>query len=214
VEGQAEVQVVSQPEATVPAGAKARARPLRADARRNRQSLLTAAAAAFSEQGVEVSIEEVARRAGVGIGTLYRHFPTRDALVEAVYRQGVENLCGCADELLRDRPPDAALAAWMQEFVRYVATKRGLAAHLKGMVGKDSELFTYTHRLIDTAIEHLLSAAVEAGSVRDDVAAADLLRGMSGICVTVNPGDLNDQAARLTALLMDGLRYGARNPSR
>jgi AcrR family transcriptional regulator len=184
-------------------------RPLRADARRNRQSLLTAAAEALSEEGVDVSVEEVARRAGVGIGTLYRHFPTRVALVEAVYRQGVEHLCDAADELLRDNPPDDALAEWMQRFVRYVATKRALASHLKEMHRKDSELFTSTHQRILTAIDSILSAAVEAGCVRGDVAPLDLLRAMSGICTTSNPDDLYDQASRLTTLLMDGLRYGA-----
>ena len=104
----------------------------RADARRNREALLESAGEAFAEHGTAASLEDVARRAGVGIGTLYRHFPTREALVEAAYRHGVENLCDAAQQLLTsEEQPDVALEMWMRDFVGYVATKRGLAATLK-----------------------------------------------------------------------------------
>ena len=184
---------------------------MRADAQRNNDNLLTAAVAAFSERGVEVSLEDVARRAGVGIGTLYRHFPTRDALIEAVYRREVELMCDAADDLLRRLPADEALAEWMHRFVRYVATKRGLSTALKAMVGLDSELFKYTHRRINGAVETVVSAAVRDGTIRADVEPADLLRGLSGICLAADP-DLDGIATRLVGLLMDGLRFGARRP--
>jgi AcrR family transcriptional regulator len=196
---------VSEPRATAPAAE----RPLRADARRNRDRLLTVAAELFSEQGVEASLEEVAQRAGVGIGTLYRHFPSRDALIEAVYRRQVETLCDAAEELLQHLPADDALAAWMQRFVRHVATKRGLATALKAMVGKDYELFAYSHERVRGAADLLLGAAAKAGTIRQDVTPQDLIRAMSGICLATDTSPLDDQAARLVGLLMDGLRYRA-----
>ena len=106
-------------------------RPMRADARRNREQLLEVASDAFSEYGVDASLEDIARRAGVGIGTLYRHFPSRDALLEAVFRRNVDQLADSADELLRELPPDRALDEFMRRFVAYVASKKGLASHLK-----------------------------------------------------------------------------------
>lgn len=186
-------------------------RPLRADARRNRDRLLNAAGQAFAEHGVEAPLEEIARRAGVGVGTLYRHFPTRDALVEAVFRNEVELLCDAAEDYARQLPADEALASWMRRFVRYVATKRGLATALKAMVGLDSELFTYTHERIRNAAASLLTPAAQAGLIRDDVEPADLLKGLSGICLAADQGDFEGQAGRLVGLLMDGLRFGAPN---
>jgi AcrR family transcriptional regulator len=183
--------------------------PRRADARRNYDAVLAAATEAFAAHGVDASLEEVARQAGVGIGTLYRHFPTRDALVEAVYRREVERLCDGVDELLAERPPAEALATWMQRFVAYVATKRGMATALKAAAGADSELFAYAHRRIRTAIETLLSAAAESGEIREDIDSTDLLRAMSGICLANDQPGWEEQSARLVSLLMDGLRYGA-----
>lgn len=187
------------------------ARPLRADAQRNRDRLLTVAAEAFTERGVDASLEEIARRAGVGVGTLYRRFPSRDALIEAVYRREVERLCASATELLETLPPDAALAEWMQRFVRYVTMKRGLGQALKSVIEADSELFTYTHQLVTDAMTSLLAAAVETGSVRRDVEPHDVLKAMSGVCLMNerSGGQDPDQACRVTRLLMDGLRYGA-----
>jgi AcrR family transcriptional regulator len=184
-------------------------RPQRADARRNRELLLAAAAEVYDEQGVDASLEEIARRAGVGIGTLYRHFPTRDAVTEAVYRREVGLLCDGVDELLAENDPDAALSQWMRRFAGYVARKRGMAMALKRVLGADSELFTHSHRRILDAIERLLAASVEAGTIRDDVAAADLMRAMGGICMATDTPDWADRTARLVDLLVDGLRYGA-----
>jgi AcrR family transcriptional regulator len=141
------------------------ARPLRADAQRNRDALLEAASAAFAENGVDTSLEDVAKRAGVGIGTLYRHFPTRDALIEAAYRRGVEQLCDAADELRATHPGDEALELWMQRFVGYVATKRGLAGALKLGDGDHAELFAYVRARIGDraafALDDLIAAAAE-----------------------------------------------------
>jgi AcrR family transcriptional regulator len=188
-------------------------RPLRADAARNRDRLLAVAASTFAEHGVDASLEEVAKRAGVGIGTLYRHFPTRDALVEAVYRREVEQLCDAASELLATRPADQALAEWMQRFVAYVATKRGLAAHLKSVLAEDSELFTRTHERLSGVVDHLVAAAAQAGDIREDADAADVLRALSGVCLASDAPGWQEQACRISALLMDGLRFGAPSAS-
>jgi AcrR family transcriptional regulator len=190
------------------AAAEDAAVPKRADARRNHDQILVAAAEVFAERGIEAPLEEIARRAGVGIGTLYRHFPNRDALNEAVYRREVETLCSGIDALLADNPPDVALREWMARFAGYVARKRGMAVALKSALGADNELFTYSHRRIREAIGSLVDAAVAAGTIRPDVDPDDLLRGMSGICMASDlPG--GDRTARLIDLLVDGLRYGA-----
>jgi AcrR family transcriptional regulator len=185
------------------------ARPLRADARRNREALLEHAGAAFGERGVDTSLEDIARRAGVGIGTLYRHFPTREDLVVAAYRHGVESLCDAADELAASNPPDVALEKWMLRFVGYVATKRGLAATLKTTADSHADLFAYVHGRITSSINSLLAAAAATGSIRDDVDGVDLMRGLGGICMASDQPGSTEQARRLVALLMDGMRYGA-----
>ena len=182
-------------------------RPLRADAQRNRDALLTAAAAAFAENGVDASLEDIARRAGVGIGTLYRHFPTRDALIADVYRREVDLLCGGVDELLATQSPDEALREWMRRFVSYVAAKKGMAAALKSVLGPENELFTHSRASIVGAMERLVSAAVDAKAIRPDADAADLLRGMSGFCLASDQPGWQEQAVRLVELLNDGLRY-------
>ena len=189
-------------------------RALRADAKRNRETLLVCAGQAFAEHGTAASLEDVARRAGVGIGTLYRHFPTRDALVEAAYRHGVEQLCDAANQLLAEQPPDLALELWMRDFVGYVATKRGLAATLK-LSADDShkELFAYVHDRIRAAIKSLVDAASATGRIRSDVDGDDLIRALGGICMVSDQVSWQDQARRLVSLLMDGLRYGAPTPA-
>lgn len=184
-------------------------RPARADALRNRARLIEAAAAAFAEHGEATSLEEVAQRAGVGIGTLYRHFPTRDALVEAVYRSGVESLCEAADQLLEREPPDVALAEWMQRFVAYVATKRGMATALRAMLDADATLFDDCRDRLRCSVTRMLEAAARAGHIRDDVAADDLLRAMGGICLAADASRRGEQSRPLVDLLLDGLRYGA-----
>ncbi len=190
-------------------GAAGAGRSLRADAQRNRDCLLEAAVAAFTANGTDASLEDIARRAGVGIGTLYRHFPTRDALVEAAYRRGVEQVCDSADRLLETHPPAEALELWMADFVGYVATKRGLAATLKQADDKNAELFAHMRARIQGSLEKLVRTAGEAGQIRSDVDPVDLLRALGGVCMISDSADWQAQALRLVALLVDGLRYGA-----
>ncbi len=187
------------------------AKALRADAQRNRDALLEAAAAAFTEHGTHTSLEDVARRAGVGIGTLYRHFPTREALVEAAYRRGVEAMCDDAARLLGEHPPVLALEMWMSTFVGYVATKRGLASTLKQAADGNAELFAHVHERIRSTMATLVDAGAASGDIRADVAPADLLRALGGVCMVSDQPGWQDQARRLIALLMDGLRYTAPN---
>jgi AcrR family transcriptional regulator len=184
-------------------------RAQRSDAKRNHDALLEAASAAFAEKGTDTSLEDVARRAGVGIGTLYRHFPTRDALVEAAYRRGVERLCDEADRLLAENEPDLALEAWMTDFVGYVATKRGLASTLKLAADTHADLFAHARQRMQTAVNGLVGAAAATGRIRSDVDGGDLIRALGGICMVSDQAGWQDQARRLVALLMDGLRYGA-----
>ena len=189
-------------------------RGLRADARRNRDALLVAGAEVFAERGPDASLEEIARRAGVGIGTLYRHFPDRDTLTEAVYRNEIERLCAGVDELLVEHTPDEALAVWMGNFASYAAAKRGLMVALKSSLGSDNELFTDSGRRIREALGTLVEAAVGAGSIRRDVDTEALLTGMRGICMA---GDTPVDVERTTVLinlLVDGLRYRASVPDR
>jgi AcrR family transcriptional regulator len=184
-------------------------RALRADAKRNHDTLLVTAARLFAAAGPDVPLEEIARQAGVGIGTLYRHFPTRDALLAAAYRREVESLCGGVEELLASMPPDQALEAWMQRFVRHVAVKRGMAQAIKAAAGQDSELFTYSHALITEALGRLAAAGETAGLIRSDIDPYDLLRAIGGFCsVTDQPG-WEERASRLVGLLVDGMRYGS-----
>jgi AcrR family transcriptional regulator len=184
-------------------------RPMRADARRNRDALLVAAAALFSEQGPDVALELVAARAGVGIGTLYRNFPDRDTLVEAVYRTEVRHLCDAAEELLAQHPPDVALAEWMDRFVSYAATKRGMASALQALNAKTG-LYSESREQITGAIGTLLRAGIEAGSLRSDVEPEDVLRAM-GCIWNVGDGEAwRAQAETLIRIIVDGLRHGAR----
>ncbi len=182
-------------------------RPMRADARRNREQLLEVASDAFREFGVDASLEEIARRAGVGIGTLYRHFPSREALLEAVFRRDVEEVADSAEELLREFPPDKALDEWMRRFVNYVAGKKGLATHLKTVLSADSPLFVYAHERMNASVRGLVLAAAAAGAIREDVDPADLLRALSGVCLAADEPGWQEQACRICSLLMDGLRY-------
>jgi AcrR family transcriptional regulator len=189
------------------------ARAQRCDAARNRDRLLEAASDAFAERGVDASLEDIAKRACVGIGTLYRHFPTRDALVEAVYRRNVELLCAGADELRATLPPDEALAEWMQRFVAYVASKKGLATYLKSVVAADSDLFVSSHDKVRETINGLVEDAAAAGAIRHGVEGMELLRALSGVCLMSDQPGGPEQGAKVAALLMDGLRYGAAVPT-
>jgi AcrR family transcriptional regulator len=193
--------------------AQAPARAPRKDAARNHDALLSAAGEVYGERGIDASLEEIARRAGVGIGTLYRHFPSRDALNEAVYRREVEALCDGLDGLLATHTPVDALAAWMRSFADYVAKKRGMAMALKSALGPDNDLFSYSHRRIREAIGTLVARAAETGAIRSDVESEDLLRAMSGICMAADSPGWSERTGRLVDLLLDGLRYGAPTPA-
>ncbi len=180
----------------------------RADAVRNRQLVLSAAADAFAARGADVPLEDIARSAGVGIGTLYRHFPTRDALVEAVYRNEIDVLCERADELLETMPPDLALAEWMRLFVRHVATKKGMLSVLKPLLGSNPSFFDQTRGRATAAATKLLEAGVAAGTVRGDIDGGDLIRAVGGICMSTDQ-ERSEASERLVGLLFDGLRRGA-----
>lgn len=181
----------------------------RADACRNRDRVLEAASDVFAQCGVEASLEKIAKQAGVGIGTLYRHYPSRDALVEAVYRHNVESLCDGAEELMATLPPDQALETWIQRFVAYVASKKGLATYLKSVVAADSDLFVSTHARVERTVAQLVASASEAGAIRAGVDGMDLLRALSGVCLMADRPEGPKQGAKVAGLLMDGLRYGA-----
>jgi AcrR family transcriptional regulator len=199
--------VAAERGAAEPADSVSTDRPLRADAVRNRELLLTAAGAAFAARGADVPLEDIARDAGVGIGTLYRHFPTRELLVQAVYRHEVDVLCEAADQLLETLPPDQALAEWMQLFVRHVATKRGMLSVLKPMMSADATFFAQTRGRAVTAAGKLLDAGVAAGTVRSDIKGDDLLRAVGGICMSTDQ-ERSEASDRLVGLLFDGLRHG------
>jgi AcrR family transcriptional regulator len=184
-------------------------KPLRKDAARNREKVLAAAVGLFAERGTEGSLEEVAKRAGVGIGTLYRHFPTRDALVEAAYRNEVAQLRAAADELLAELPPDAALEAWMRRFVDYGTAKRGMRDALQSIAGGGADLFAETRGQVTDAVAVLLRAGAEAGTLRADVEPEDVLRAMGAIWLVAEGDDFAEQAMRILRLVLDGLRYRA-----
>lgn len=180
--------------------------PLRADARRNREKLVEIAAQAFAEKGVETSLEDIARRAGVGIGTLYRHFPTREHLVEVVYRRELEILALAARDLLETHAPDAALEKWMRLFVGYIATKRGMANSLRILMSSNSALFAEGSGVLRGAFDDLLKHAAHAGAVRSDIDTTDILHALSSIYSIPDSPDWRDRSHRLIGLLMDGLR--------
>jgi AcrR family transcriptional regulator len=184
-------------------------RPLRADAQRNRDRLLDAAVRAFSQEGPEVTLDAIAKDAGVGIGTLYRHFPTREALVEAVYRNELDRLCDAAAELLQSMPPDAALRTWMDRFIDYMTTKRGMADALRALIASGGNPYAHTLDRMTAAISSLLAAGAAAGTIRSDVEPGDVLATIGGISLALGEMGQRTQAGRLLDLLMDGLRYQA-----
>jgi AcrR family transcriptional regulator len=182
----------------------------RADSARNRQLLIDAAKAGFSEIGLNVSLEEIARRASVGIGTLYRHFPSREAVVEAVYRREVEHLAEAVPQLLETSPAGEALHQWMHLFVDYIATKRMIAPSLGAAAGRTSTLYATSAELITRAISTLVKRAVASGDVRKDIDPADLLRALVGVSYGNPSTGWEASARRLIDILMDGLRRKGR----
>ena len=177
----------------------------RADAERNRNLLMAAAKAAFTEVGPEVSLEEIARRAGVGIGTLYRHFPTRDAIVQAVYRREVAQLAASATDLLGRLAPVEALRAWMQVFVEYIATKRIISPALNALATK-SELFAASGEQMAAAITKLVEHAAAAGEIRPGIDPLDLLYALAGLSNVTTDSGWEKRAERLIDVLIAGIR--------
>lgn len=189
--------------------ARPKDKPLRADAARNRDKVLAAAIEVFGEAGTEASLEEIARRAGVGVGTLYRHFPNRAILTEAVYRRSVDEMAERARQLLSENSPRAALEQWVVEFVGYVARKHGMADALRAAAGEQSAtVFVESRERLMAGVTSLLDAAQEEGTVRRDVAADDLVRAVSGICMAAAAAD-PERWRGPVRLVLDGLRFGA-----
>ncbi|MBV9425756.1 MAG: helix-turn-helix transcriptional regulator [Solirubrobacterales bacterium] len=179
-------------------------KPKRADARRNYDKVVAAAREAFAERGDATSLEEIARRAGVGIGTLYRHFPNRQALLEAVYVDEVENLCRSAAEL-DGLPPWDAFAAWVYRLVGYLATKQALAHELLEYLDRDAPLFKTCREWLVTSGQPLLERAQEAQVVRADTSLWDIIQMVGGIAKI--PGAEPDQVEHILTIALDGLRY-------
>jgi AcrR family transcriptional regulator len=178
----------------------------RADAMRNRERVLEAAKVVFSAGGAEASLEAVARTAGVGIGTLYRHFPTREALFEAVYRREVQQLAELAEKLKQETEPLDALRQWMRSNVKFVATKKGMSAALALAAYKNSKLFSYSFDRLTQAVCGLLDRAIAAGEIRDDISPEDLLRALVGMCYMHDQPGWQTSVLRLVDVFIDGLR--------
>ncbi|MFC9456377.1 TetR/AcrR family transcriptional regulator [Streptomyces sp. NPDC056637] len=183
-------------------------RPLRADARRNREALLAAAREAFLAGDTDAHVEEIAQRAGVAVGTLYRHFDTREALVAAVYRQEVSELCAAPARLLAERPADEALRAFLLLLVQHSATSKGMGEALEGIMATDSPVFDTARDDMAEALDQLLAAGVEARLLRDDISGRIVLRALGGICGMRATG-WEDDAKCIAELLCDGLRCTA-----
>lgn len=182
-----------------------RRRP-RADAQRNREALIDAAKLAFTEIGAEVSLEEIARRAGVGIGTLYRHFPTRDAVIEAVYRREVDQLADAAERLLAERPPLEALAAWMKLSVDYMATKKLIAPALGTLSGGGPALAALSGGRLQAALARLLEAARAAGEIRAEVRMEDMAQAFAAFAHGAAAPGWRERTCRLIDIIVAGLK--------
>jgi AcrR family transcriptional regulator len=179
------------------------AQPTRSDARRNREKLLQVATAAFATaDGRPVSLESVAREAGVGIGTLYRHFPSREALVEAIYRTELAEVAAAAEKLLKRHPPQIALRRWMDRYASFVAAKRGMAELLRAMVESGALQINEMHARIVAATETLLRAGADDGTLRSDVQADDVVSSLIGIFLASGSPE---QTARMLDLLAAGI---------
>ena len=178
----------------------------RADAVRNRERVLEAAKTVFSAGGPDASLEAVAKRAGVGIGTLYRHFPTREALFEAVYRREVQQLVELAEALKSEASPVDALRRWLRSNVELVATKKGMSAALQLAVHGSSELYAHTFGRLTKAVGALLDRAIAAGEIRSDISPEDLLRALVGMCYMHDQPGWQKSVVRLVDVFVDGLR--------
>jgi AcrR family transcriptional regulator len=178
----------------------------RSDAKRNRGRILEVAKGAFTRHGADASLDDIAKRAGVGAGTLYRHFPTRDALIEAVYRSEVEKLAAAARGFAAAMSPVEALRAWLLLFVDYIAAKHIIAPALNSVAGGPSRLYEGSRSLVQGAIDDLVRRAKKSGDVRKDVDASDLLRAVIGVSYVGSVGDWQQSARRLVDILIAGSR--------
>lgn len=178
----------------------------RTDALRNRERILEVAKGAFTRNGVATSLDEIAKQAGVGAGTLYRHFPTRDALIESVYRSEVEKLAAAARGFAAAMSPVEALRAWLLLFVDYIAAKHIIAPALNSVAGGPSRLYEDSRSLVQGAIEELVKRAKKSGDVRRDIDASDLLRAVIGVSYVASAGDWQQSARRLVDILIAGSR--------
>ena len=181
-------------------------RKLRTDALRNRERILEVAKSAFTRHGAGASLDEIARQAGVGAGTLYRHFATRDVLIEAVYRSEVEKLAAAGRKLAVAMPPIEALRSWMLLLVDYIAAKHIIAPALNSVAGGPSRLYESSRNLIQETIEELVKRAKKSGDVRRDLDASDLLRALIGVSHMGLGGDWQQSARRLVDILIAGSR--------
>lgn len=182
---------------------------LRADAQRNRDKLLAAASELFARHGTVVPLEEVADQAGVGIATLYRNFPTRDALVEAAYRSEVAHIAEAAGELLAEHPPDVAFELWARRYVDYVAAKRGMSDALRAMIESGNDIYADTRGQLQAAFATLLQAGAQAGALRADIDSEDAFRATGAVFLLPATDGWREQAERVLMLILDGLRYNA-----
>ena len=188
------------------------ARRPRADAERNRARLLDAARAAFATGQGTVTLEQVARDAGVGIGTLYRHFPTREALVEALYRKELANLCAGADGLLKDHAPARALRLWMDRFIDYVAAKREMADALRAVLASGAVSISQSRDVLTVAVKAILDAGVADGTLRDDVRPEDVVVMIVGMFTATSIAGGREQLERMFDLLVDAVRRPGPSP--
>src|SRR5215469_12368464 len=178
----------------------------RTDAQRNRERILEVAKEAFTRSGANTSLDDIARQSGVGAGTLYRHFPTRDALLEAVYRTEVEKIAAAEQELSEKLPPVEALRAWMLLFVDYIAAKQIIAPALNTLVGGPSKVYQASRSQIQGAISALVNRAIKSGDIRKDLDPVDLLRALVGVSNVASSPDWQQSARRLVDILVIGSR--------
>jgi len=176
----------------------------RTDAQRNRERILEAAKEAFTRSGANTSLDDIARQAGVGAGTLYRHFPTRDELLEAVYRTEVQKLAAAQRKFAEDLPPIEALRAWMLLFVDYIETKKIIAPALNTLVGGPSKVFEASYTQVWGAIRALVKRAIKSGDIRKDLDPIDLLRALIGVANVNTSPDWQQSAKRLVDILIAG----------
>jgi len=178
----------------------------RADAQRNRDRILQVAKEAFTRAGANASLDEIAKQAGVGPGTLYRHFPTREALLEAVYRSEVEKLAAAEKKLAETMPAIEALRAWILLFIDYIATKKIIAPALNQLVGGTSKVFEASYGQIQGAMRALVKRGVKSGDIRKDVDPVDLLKALIGVAYMSATPDWQQSARRLVDILISGSR--------